>query len=97
MEWGDALLKTVGQALRKYVGINGVVARYSGDHFMVLAQCRTEEDLTHLLKRLEDGVRSIKSVDRIPCTVYFKKGIARYSEVQDLHALYNLAEERSRI
>lgn len=97
VDWGDALLKTVGQALRKYVGINGVVARYSGDHFMVLAQCQMEEDLMHLLKRLEDGVRSIKSVDRIPCTVYFKKGIARYSEVHDLHALYNLAEERSRI
>ena len=97
VEWGDALLRAVGQALRKYVGINGVVARYSGDHFMILAQCDAEDDLRALLKKIEDGVRTIKTVDRIPCTVYFKKGIARYSEVHNLQALYNLAEERARV
>ena len=97
VEWGDSLLRTVGQALRKYVGINGVVARYSGDHFMVLSQCSSETDLEKLSDKIETGVHNIKMVDRIPCTVYFKKGIARYSEVHNLQALYNLAEERARI
>ena len=97
VEWGDALLRAVGQALRKYVGVSGVVARYSGDHFMVLSQCNAKQDLEELLVRIEDGVRSIKTVEQIPCTVYFKKGIACYSEVHNLQALYNLAEERARV
>ncbi|MBR1855185.1 MAG: EAL domain-containing protein [Lachnospiraceae bacterium] len=97
VEWGDTLLRTVGQALRKYVGITGVVARYSGDHFMVLSHCDSVADLEKLLEKIEIGVRGIKTVDNIPCTIYFKKGIARYSEVYNLQALYNLAEERSRV
>ena len=96
IEWGNALLCAVGQALRKYVGTTGVAARYSGDHFMVLAQCKSEQDLEKLLEKIESGVQSIHEVEKIPCTVYFKTGIARYSEVFSMQGLYNLAEERAR-
>ena len=96
LDWGNSLLRTVGQVLKFTVGVMGVVGRYSSDNFMILTQCPNENDIPRMLERVEDRVSKIEVVDGIPCTVYFKKGFARYSEVQSIQALYNLAEERAK-
>ncbi|MBQ7678782.1 MAG: GGDEF domain-containing protein, partial [Butyrivibrio sp.] len=95
IKWGNALLTAVGQVLRFTVGVTGVTGRYSGDHFMVLTQCRSEADLRRMIDRIEQRVSKIEVIEGVPCTVYFKKGYARYSETNSLKDLYSLAEERS--
>ncbi|MBR6402298.1 MAG: GGDEF domain-containing protein [Eubacterium sp.] len=60
---GDKLLVAFSNALKKNFSEIGLVSRYGGDEFVVLAHMDSKEQITELLKQAKDDVHAIKLGD----------------------------------
>ncbi len=92
--FGDHVLKNVAERIVNVVGGDSVVAHLGSDQFVVVRQYRNQQEIYDQLQRILDGIKAIRKIDDLPCTLYCYAGIAFYSETEDLEKLRDLAEMR---
>ena len=92
--FGDKLLRVLGEALKSKFGRSSAIGRYSGNHFVVLHQIQDDEQVLNLRSRIKDIGASIRSVEGTPVTLYLSVGFVLYSETEDLDEQARLSEVR---
>ncbi len=95
MEWGNLLLQNVALKLRSAVGVTGVAGRLNSDHFIVVKQFDSRDQIEKFLTLVNELMAGILEIDGIPCTIYLRSGYSAYSETLDLQKMFLLAEERA--
>lgn len=88
------LIRQIAAALREIVSNEGVLAKISIDSFSILTQKISVEDQNNFLKNVDKAIKSIKSVDGVPITIYYGIGFAKYSEANDFEELSNILDYR---
>ena len=83
-DFGDKVLYTFGNALKKGLGVNSAVGRYTGSKFVVLRQVESSEDADRLPEKIREIGDSVREIDGNPVTLYLSVGYALYSECLDL-------------
>ena len=90
---GDAVLKSVGAALRSTVRAEDVVVRYGGDEFALILPNSTEEWAAPVLDRVRAAIRSME----VPGgTLTACVGLAERAEGETLEQLVGRADEALR-
>lgn len=99
---GDAVLRRIAQTLMKTVSGNDIVARQSGDEFLVLHQLNRGESLLSFGQRMLEALRRPVRIDGIEIKVSSSVGAALWPEdetslsriISDAdHAMYEVKEQ----
>ena len=84
---GDKLLVAFSNALKKNFSEYGLVSRYGGDEFVVLANMDSKDQITDILKQATDDVHAIKlsddngeETDTKDFLISFSAGVASYPQ-----------------
>ena len=83
-DFGDKILKAVGQELEQAFGRRGVVGRFMGYKFVLLLQGKGREEAYALLKKIKELSKRIRNIDGTPVTLYLAVGFTFFSECPDL-------------
>ena len=83
-DFGDKILKAVGQELEQAFGRRGVVGRFMGYKFVLLLQGKGREEAYALLKKIKELSKRIRNIDGMPVTLYLAVGFTFFSECPDL-------------
>ncbi|NCB53328.1 MAG: bifunctional diguanylate cyclase/phosphodiesterase [Epsilonproteobacteria bacterium] len=91
---GDMLLKSVAQRLQDNLRDNDILARHSGDEFLIiLNNIRSNEDITSVCERIVESFQTPLSVDTHHLTSSVSIGVAVYPiEGDDFDALVRKAD-----
>ena len=89
LEWGNKMLSAIALVILEVVGVKGIAGRVSGDHFMVIRQFENDGEMLLFIKQVQEKVSEIREVEGIPCTIYLRKGYAKYSDSRDLQQLFD--------
>ncbi len=93
-DFGDKVLKAVGQALKKAFGQTSAVARVSGYQFVVLHQIHDKNAPEEMRKVINEIPAGINDINGIPFNFYVSCGYSLFSESEDLDEQSRLAEIR---
>ena len=94
LDWGNKLLREIGDALREVMGVEGIAGRVNSDNFLVIRKFEGKAEIEDLIQKIHERMEKIREIDGISCTVYLRAGYAVYSEVKELEALFRLASKR---
>ena len=93
-EFGNMVLRHVGERIRRVVGVNCVVGHAYADRFIVLQQGSDRDDVDTLGWEIVDVLGAISEVGGTPCTVYSRFSVVAYSEAESFEELKRLGRAR---
>lgn len=93
-DFGDRVLIALGTALKQGFGRTCVVGRCEGHKFVVLHQIENLEEARQLRAKIKEISASVKSVDKVPLTLYLSVGYVLFSEYLDLEEQAKMSEVR---
>lgn len=79
-EFGDRLLVKVSKRLKDILGSNDVVARVSGDEFVVVLNTKLESYVISLLERIMLSMRTAFMIDQVEIFISCSIGISKFPE-----------------
>jgi diguanylate cyclase (GGDEF)-like protein len=91
---GDALLRTVGLALRASARESDVVARYGGDEFVALLPGAQRDGAEVFLERVRKVANAARLPNGVTIPVTLAAGVATRGEAGTLAAALELADQR---
>ncbi|MDO4797794.1 MAG: EAL domain-containing protein [Coriobacteriales bacterium] len=94
--FGNGILKTVARTLTREYGVDGVVARISGDRFAILQRMIEGKNARTLNQQVAKTVEDIDEVDGIAVRLRCNTGYALFSEFDDAYKTFMRANERVR-
>ena len=86
-DFGDKLLRTFGQALRRAFGLKSAIGRYAGRKFTVIQQVENKQEAHRIRRKIKEIGDSVREIDGKPVTLYLSVGYALYSEYLDMERL----------
>lgn len=93
-EWTFHLLKEIASRLQDIVGVKGIAGRLYTDHFMIVRQVETEDEVREVVSEAMGSIEEIKDIDGVPCSIYLNSGYTLFSEAKDLQVMYEYTEKR---
>ena len=93
-DFGNEVLKAVGNELTILAGNIGYAARIGGDRFGLLFKCASEKEMLLLTERVKNSIMAIQRVEDEQIHLKADIGVARYSESEDYDQLMKLASKR---
>ena len=93
-EWTFHLLKEIASRLQDIVGVKGIAGRLYTDHFMIVRQVETEDEVREVVSEVMGSIEEIKDIDGVPCSIYLNSGYTLFSEAKDLQVMYEYTEKR---
>lgn len=76
---GDEAIIRLGNLLRIQVGNQGIVARYGGDEFLVIAMFRELADMEELAEKISRALDKANETSRLPYKLEFSYGCSRFA------------------
>jgi GGDEF domain-containing protein len=92
-EWVMHLLKAVASALQKVIGVKGIAGRLYTDHFMIVKQIGSEDEVKETLAGVERQVGTIREIDGVPCSIFLNSSYTLFSQMKDLQVMYEKTEK----
>ena len=83
-DFGDALMKNLGDEFKKSFGLTAAVGRVSGHMFVVLSQVEKPEDGRRIFEEIKKAAANVKEVNGIPVTIYLSVGYVLFSDYPDI-------------
>ena len=83
-DFGDSVIRAVGQALLQVCGTTATVGRLSGSQFTVFRQIERPDAVEQILGRIRSISSDFRTVDGVPFTPYLSVGAALYSETESV-------------
>lgn len=93
-DYGDEVLKTSSEIIRNVTANNSVAFRIGGDEFAILHQHKSDAEVKSIIQELTIMFSEITRINGMDIKVRVSIGSAAYSEVKDIHKLFNLADKR---
>lgn len=92
---GDALLRAIGETVRRVVRESDIAVRYGGEELAVLINARSDAAATSLAERIrsEVGKLAIPTPTRTSLSVTVSAGVALHRQSEGLAALIRRADE----
>ena len=93
-DFGNEVLKAVGDELTVLAGNKGYAARIGGDRFGLLFKCTSERSMLQLTELVKDRITGVTEVEGEKISLNVDIGVARYSESENYDQLMKLASKR---
>ncbi len=81
-DFGDQVIRRVGEKLQEFFGSISVIGRASGFHFIILYQFKDEEDLEDLIAKVKTVGSQLGEIEGIPLNIYLETGYCKFSEAE---------------
>jgi diguanylate cyclase (GGDEF)-like protein len=91
--FGDAVLKTVSEKLKRIAGESSVVARIGGDEFILLHQLKNVSEINSIIQEIDINISRIESIENEKFKPSLSKGFALYSEHLDIKRTIDAADK----
>lgn len=88
----DNLRRAIADALRSAAPAGSVIGRLYDDRYAILFKTNSADELDAVCVAAKKAVRSIRTVDGIPCSVYVASGGALYSWYRDKNLMVATSE-----
>ena len=92
-EWVMHLLKEIASRIQTVVGVKGIAGRLYTDHFMVVRQFESVDEVKKLISDIEQLTEGIDDIDGVPCSIYLDTSYSLFSDAGDLQVLYEKTDK----
>ncbi|MBO5550373.1 MAG: diguanylate cyclase, partial [Lachnospiraceae bacterium] len=92
-EWVSHLFREIAAAIQRIVGVRGIAGRLYTDHFMLVRQVESEDEVKETIAGVEKEVEMIKEIDGVPCSIFLNHSYSLFSDMKDLQVMYEKTEK----
>lgn len=92
--FGDAVLKTVSEKLKRIAGESSIVARIGGDEFILLHQLKNVSEINSIIQEIDINISRIDSIENEKIKLTLSKGFVLYSDYNDVKQAFDVADKK---
>ena len=92
-DFGDEVLKTASEIIRKVTSNNSVAFRIGGDEFAILHQFKSEAEIKSIKQEIEISFAQVNRIAGMDIKIKASIGVSIYSQAKDVKDLISIADK----
>ena len=92
--FGDTVLTTVSEKLKRIAGSSSVVIRYGGDEYVILHQYAHPSEVESIMQEIDINMAQIKQIENENIKITVSKGYAFFSDHNDIKKALDAADKK---